>query len=90
MSRQITAPEKVNLPIRWGGEMRALLALGIPMALTQFVQYFVYTIDVLMIGKLGPQDLAAASLGSVVYFALWMIGSGPVIALCAWPYGLFL
>ncbi len=80
MSRQITAPEKVNLPIRWGGEMRALLALGIPMALTQFVQYFVYTIDVLMIGKLGPQDLAAASLGSVVYFALWMIGSGPVIA----------
>jgi len=72
--------DPVQLPHHWRGEMRALLALGIPMALTQLAQFFVYTIDVIMIGKLSPEDLAAASLGTVIYFALWMLGSGPVMA----------
>lgn len=73
-------PQKAVLPSSWGGEMRALLWLGIPMAFTQLAQFFVYTIDILMIGRISPEDLAAASLGTVIYFALWMIGAGPVMA----------
>lgn len=72
--------QKTELPNSWQGETRILLSLGIPMALTQLVAFAVYTIDVLMIGRISPEDLAAASLGTVIYFALWMVGSGPVMA----------
>lgn len=72
--------QKAELPDNWQGETRILLELGIPMALTQLIAFAVYTIDVLMIGRISPEDLAAASLGTVIYFALWMVGSGPVMA----------
>ena len=74
------APQKAVMPKSWGGEMRALLALGIPMAAAQFVQFLVFFFDTAMIGRISPEDVAAASLGTVIYFALWMLGSGPVNA----------
>jgi MATE family multidrug resistance protein len=64
----------------WRAELAALLALGVPMALTQIVQYSVLTVDVLMIGRLGPEPLAASSLGLVIFFAAWLIGFGPAMA----------
>lgn len=76
----IDAPHTADLPHSWTGEMRALLALGLPMAAAQLAQFFIVTIDVLMIGRLGPEALAAASLGGVVYYFLWMVGSGPAMA----------
>ena len=79
-STAIQKPQKAKLPGNWQGEARSLLALGIPMALTQLAAYAVYTVDVLMIGRISPEDLAAASLGTVIYFALWMVGAGPVMA----------
>ena len=75
-----TAPEKITMPQSWPKEMWALLVLGMPMAITQLIQFSIYTIDVVMIARLSPTDLAAASVGSVIYFALWMLGSGPVSA----------
>jgi len=73
-------PQKATLPDNWPAEARSLLALGVPMALTQLAAFAVYTVDVLMIGRISPEDLAAASLGTVIYFALWMVGAGPVMA----------
>lgn len=75
----------VNAPIRslpetLGGETRALLALGGPMALTQIVSYSIYTVDTIMIGRVGVDALAAAAMGSVIYFLLWMVGAGPASA----------
>lgn len=64
----------------WRGELSALLALGLPMAATQIVQYSVLTVDALMIGRLGPEPLAAASLGLVMYFVAWLFGLGPAMA----------
>ncbi|PHS41499.1 MAG: MATE family efflux transporter [Robiginitomaculum sp.] len=77
---QTNQHHKTELPTAWPGELKALLALGIPMALTQLAQFSIYTIDILMIGRLGPTELAAAALGTVVYFLLWMLGFGPVMA----------
>jgi len=74
-------PEETEMPATWGGEMRALLWLGIPMGLAQLAQFFVFTIDTIMIGRLGKEDLAAASLGTVFFFVLWMLGAGAVMAL---------
>lgn len=68
------------LPSTWWGEMSALLRLGIPMALTQLVAYSVSFVDTVMIGRLSPADLAAAGVGSVIFYFLWMVGSGPVAA----------
>jgi len=64
----------------WRQEARALLVLGLPMAATQFVSYFIYTIDILMISRISAEDVAAAGLALVVNFLLWMVGSGPVMA----------
>ena len=75
-----TTLQKAVLPNTWLGEMRALLWLGVPMAAAQLAQFFVFTIDILMIGRISPEDLAAAALGTVIYFFLWMLGSGPVNA----------
>jgi MATE family multidrug resistance protein len=69
-----------KLPENLRGETRALLALGGPMALTQIVSFSIYTIDTIMIGRVGTQALAAAAVGSVIYFLLWMIGAGPASA----------
>ena len=68
------------MPDNWRGELKVILGLGLPMAATQLVQFFVYTIDVIMIGRVSADALAASSLGLVVMFLLWMIGSGPVAA----------
>ncbi len=71
---------KAELPKTWPGELKALLWLGIPMAATQLAQFSIYTIDILMIGRVGAAEVAAASLGTVIYFMLWMLGAGPVMA----------
>ncbi|MEO1014784.1 MAG: MATE family efflux transporter [Pseudomonadota bacterium] len=64
----------------WGGEARALFLLGAPMALTQIVQFSINSIDVLMIGRLGPDALAASSLGLLFFFSTWLLGYGPAMA----------
>ena len=73
-------PQKIQMPERWPGELKALLILGIPMGLAQLIQFSIYTVDTVMLGRIGPDALAAAALGTVVYFLLWMIGTGPVMA----------
>ncbi|MEK7264615.1 MAG: MATE family efflux transporter, partial [Pseudomonadota bacterium] len=64
----------------WRLEFAALMKLGLPMAATQLVQFSVMTVDVLMIGRLGPEPLAASSLGLVIFFAAWLVGFGPAMA----------
>ena len=76
----VATSEKMTLPDSWGGEMRALLTIGIPMALAQLVQFSPYVADTLMIGRIGPAEIAAAAIGSVLYFLLWMLASGPIAA----------
>ncbi|MBN8983689.1 MAG: MATE family efflux transporter, partial [Rhizobiales bacterium] len=45
------------------GEFRATLALGWPMVLTDLAQIALTTTDVIVVGRLGPSSLAAATLG---------------------------
>lgn len=68
------------MPDTFSGELKALLWLGLPMAAAQFIQFSIYFVDTVMLGRIGPEALAAAGLGSVIYFLLWMIGCGPVMA----------
>ena len=79
MSDKVTS-QKTTLPETWGGEMRALLTIGIPMALAQLVHYSVYIADTVMLGRVGEEELAAAAIGTIIYFLLWMLGAGPASA----------
>ena len=45
-------------------ELRAMLALALPLALTQLSQILVHTTEVLLLGRLGPAPLAAATLAA--------------------------
>jgi MATE family multidrug resistance protein len=65
----------------WSRELKALLAIGVPMGLTQLVQFSTHTVDVLMIARLGPEPLAASSLGLVIVYATFLIGFGPAMAI---------
>lgn len=50
------------------------------MGLTQLVGFSITTVDVLMIGRLGPDALAGASLGLVILYAVFLFGFGPAMA----------
>jgi len=50
------------------------------MGLAQLVQFSPYIADAVMIGRIGPTEIAAAAIGSVLYFLIWMLASGPIAA----------
>ncbi|MCG8354839.1 MAG: MATE family efflux transporter [Kiloniellales bacterium] len=64
----------------WMREFSALARLALPLALTQVAQIAHYTTDVIMIGRLGPEALAAAQLGMNLFMPLWLFGLGIVMA----------
>ncbi|MBL4619232.1 MAG: MATE family efflux transporter [Marinicaulis sp.] len=77
-NQQPGQPQTAEAP--WRREFFALMTIGLPMALTQLIQFSIHTVDVLMIGRLGPEPLAAAALGLVMYYVLFVVGMGPAMA----------
>ena len=66
------------------------LRLAVPMALTQLGQIAMMTIDLVLIGRLGEDAVAAAALANTVYFVSFTVGMGVVSAvapLAAQAYG---
>ena len=64
----------------WLDEVRATLALAWPIILTNLLQMALTTTDVIMLGRLGPDALAAGVLGANLYFAFMIFGIGLVTA----------
>jgi MATE family multidrug resistance protein len=70
----------------WRREARALVALSLPIILTNLGQVAIQTTDVVMIGRLGPEALAASVLGVNVSFVLLLFSigveaaTGPIMA----------
>ncbi|HEU0229773.1 MAG TPA: hypothetical protein VFR20_04325, partial [Burkholderiaceae bacterium] len=46
----------------WRSEVKASMSLGWPIILTNLAQLAILTTDVILIGRLGPEPLAAGSL----------------------------
>lgn len=63
-------------PSPWAAEARATLALSWPLVLTNLAQVAIMTTDTVMMGWLSPQALAAGSLGTNLYFIVFVIGFG--------------
>jgi MATE family multidrug resistance protein len=72
-----SAQDRVSL---WRVEIAAMLALAWPMVLTNLGQVAMTTTDVLMVGRLGPEAIAAAALGTSLYFLPTIFGIGLMIA----------
>jgi len=64
----------------WLAEARALLILAAPMAGSQLAQMAIMTTDVVLLGRLSREALAAAAIGNTVFYFAWLIGSGPGMA----------
>jgi MATE family multidrug resistance protein len=64
----------------WQEEVRATLSLAWPMILTNLAQVALTTTDVVLMGWLGADALAAGALGSNLYFAFMIFGLGLVTA----------
>jgi MATE family multidrug resistance protein len=64
----------------WRSEAKATVALAWPMVLTNLGQTAMTATDVMMMGRLGPQTLAAGALGSNLYFMVMIFGLGLMLA----------
>ena len=75
---EIIGPESSPRPHRaaWLAELRAIAALSWPLVLTNLTQIGMGTTDVVMMGWLGPEVLAAGALGSNLYFVALIFGIG--------------
>jgi len=82
--------ESILLPVRAPSpartELRATLALALPLAGANLLQMAVYAVDVVFVARLGPEALAAASLSVALFgLLLWtmsgLVGAAaPIIA----------
>lgn len=73
-------PFMFKSPHPWRNEVVATLSLGWPLILTNLAQIAIGTTDTLMMGWLGPTELAAGALGNSLFFALVIPGMGLAMA----------
>ncbi|MDI7860930.1 MATE family efflux transporter [Rhizobiaceae bacterium n13] len=74
----------------WSAHFRATLALGIPLIGAQLAQLGIHTTDVMIVGRLGAEQLAAIVLAGQFFFTIFIFGSGfsmAVVPMVAQAYG---
>jgi MATE family multidrug resistance protein len=64
----------------WGQELRATLALAWPLILSNLTMALIQATDVVLMGWLGPHELAASALGLNLTFVFTLLGIGVVAA----------
>lgn len=62
----------------WVSKSRALFALAFPLILTNFAYVALTTVDIVMLGRLGAADIAAAGLAIALFNQLRTTGTGLV------------
>ncbi|MCT4654729.1 MAG: MATE family efflux transporter [Cohaesibacter sp.] len=72
--------EETPEELSWGGELRATLLLSWPLVLTQVAQFSYNTTDVIMMGWLGKDHLAAGSLATALFHPILLFGIGALTA----------
>ncbi len=75
------APPAVPPRGLWWAEARATLLLAVPLVITQIGQVAFRTIDTVMLGWLGAEQLAGGALGINFYFPLYLFGLGVGVAI---------
>ncbi len=73
--------EQHQHPTRLGEELRALLALAIPVVLSELGWMTMTIVDLIMVGRLGPAAIGAVGLGNAIYYAPSLFGIGLLLGL---------
>lgn len=60
----------------WTSHLRETVLLGLPLIAAQLGQMALNVTNTLVLGHVGPNELAASVLGWQLFFVLWMFGSG--------------
>lgn len=76
-------PEPSSTASGWTGEIRATLVLAWPLVVSQVAQFALLVTDIIMMGWLGPQFLAAGTLANAVLHPLQLAGFGVASAIAA-------
>ncbi len=75
-----TTETEAKLVNPWAHEFRATMAVAWPLILTNLTMMLINVTDVYLLGKLGPDALAASALGAGIMFTMLLFGIGLVIA----------
>ena len=71
----------VAAEVRWKKELRTLLALAIPVVLSELGWMAQGVVDTIMVGKLGPAAIGAVAVGNAVYYVPSLFGIGILLGL---------
>jgi MATE family multidrug resistance protein len=63
-------------PASWSAHLRETVLLGLPLIAAQLAQTALNVTNTLVLGRVGPEELAASVLGWQLFFVIWMFGSG--------------
>ncbi|MFB7277938.1 MATE family efflux transporter [Streptomyces hydrogenans] len=73
-----TSASRTTRPAWWVRNSRALLTLAFPLILTNFAYVALTTVDIVMLGRLGAVEIAAAGLAIALFNQLRTTGTGLV------------
>src|SRR5215831_14778203 len=62
-------------------ELRPMLALAAPLVIAEIGWVSMGTVDTLMVGRLGPESIAAAGLASMIFFTVAVFAMGLLLGL---------
>ena len=65
----------------WRGELRAVVALALPVVLSELGWMAQGVVDTIMVGRLGPAAIGAVALGNAVFYTPALFGIGLLLGL---------
>ncbi|HEY6489623.1 MAG: MATE family efflux transporter [Terracidiphilus sp.] len=65
----------------WSRELRAMIALAVPVVLSELGWVAQGVVDNIMVGRLGPEAIGAVSVGNAVYYTPCLFGIGLLLGL---------
>src|SRR6201988_2885898 len=66
---------------KWKPELRAMIALAVPVVLSELGWMAQGVVDNIMVGRLGPAAIGAVSLGNALYYTPSLFGIGLLLGL---------
>src|SRR5579871_3735491 len=72
---------QVAAPASWRRELRAMVALAVPVVLSELGWMAQGVVDTIMVGKLGPAAIGAVAVGNAVYYVPSLFGIGVLLGL---------
>src|SRR5271154_3669512 len=74
-------PRRPNPEVDWRRELRAMVALAVPVVLSELGWMAQGVVDTIMVGRLGPAAIGAVALGNAICYTPSLFGVGLMLGL---------